>query len=242
MDKASNCEPLISRLKGIREIMMAHHAAGSLLPSAAKGAEREVLIREFLAKVFPPPFRFGSGAVIDSTGSMSGQLDVVVEFPFFPSFPTPGAAERLYLAESIAFVIEVKSNLSSQWDEVERSVEKLRPLRRSWRASLQHSPDGGLSLEDASTSRIPFVAVGYRGYATVESLDQRLQSTVEEKRPDATLVLESGAYICTLTEARRFGHEGLFALCTDAAYFATNVLVAHPDFRGYFGGHDEKAG
>lgn len=235
MAKESRADPLMSRLAAIREIMMAHHAAGSRLPSAAKGTEREALIREFLAKVFPSPFRFGTGAVIDSTGAMSGQLDVVVEFPFFPSFPTPGAPERLYLAESIAFVIEVKSDLSSQWDDVGRSVEKLRPLRRLWRASLQYSQDGGLSLEDATTSRIPFVAVGYRGYATVESLDSRLQSTAEEKRPDAALVFESGAYTCNLTGTRAFGPAGLFALCADASYFATNVLVAHPDFRGYFG-------
>jgi hypothetical protein len=38
---------------------------------------------------------------------MSGQLDIVIELPFLPSFPTPGANERLYLAESVALAIEV---------------------------------------------------------------------------------------------------------------------------------------
>ena len=96
---------LVERLEGIRQILMAHHAAGTLLPNASKGTERETLLREFLVKVFPPPFRFGSGAIIDQSGCISGQLDVVAGFPFFPSFPTPGTAERLYLAESVSFVL-----------------------------------------------------------------------------------------------------------------------------------------
>ena len=58
---------------------MAHHRATKLLPNAAKGDGREVLVREFLAKVFPASYRFGSGAVTDATGNLSGQLDVIVE-------------------------------------------------------------------------------------------------------------------------------------------------------------------
>src|SRR5262249_51057451 len=112
-------QPLATRLEGIGKILMAHHAAGLLLPDAAKGTEREALFRDFFGNVFPPPFRFGSGAVIDNSGRMSGQLDIVAEFPFFPSFPTPGASERLYLAESVAFVIDVKSDLSKDWNDVE---------------------------------------------------------------------------------------------------------------------------
>jgi hypothetical protein len=108
------------RLDGIRQILLAHHVAGSGFPSSSKGAEREVLVREFLAKVFPPPYRFGSGAIVDSTGAQSGQLDVVVEFPFLPSFPTTGAPDRLYLVESVGAAIEVKSNLQTQWHQVRK--------------------------------------------------------------------------------------------------------------------------
>jgi hypothetical protein len=47
-------EQLVQRLEGIRQILMAHHSAGTLLPNASKGTERETLLREFLVKVFPP--------------------------------------------------------------------------------------------------------------------------------------------------------------------------------------------
>jgi hypothetical protein len=44
---------LVQRLEGIRQILMAHHSAGTLLPNASKGTEREALLREFLVRYFP---------------------------------------------------------------------------------------------------------------------------------------------------------------------------------------------
>jgi hypothetical protein len=224
---------LVQRLEGIRQILMAHHSAGALLPDASKGMERETLLREFLIKVFPPPFRFGSGAIIDQFGRISGQLDVVAEFPFFPSFPTPGAAERLYLAESVSFVAEVKSDLAAQWSQVEKTGESLLPLRRKWSGHLRFEAGGRLETANASISRIPFVAIGFRGYQSVETLERKLLATEESKRPDSALVLESGVYVGLLTGVRGSGVMGLFEFCIEAAHFATNVLTAVPDFRGY---------
>lgn len=241
MAAPQHSEQLVQRLEGIRQILLAHHSAGAMLPNASKGNERETLVREFLTKVFPPPFRFGTGAVIDQSGKTSGQLDVVAEFPFFPSFPTPGAAERLYLAESISFVIEVKSDLAAQWSQVEQSAEALLPLRRAWRAHLSFH-DGALEITDASVSRIPFVAVGFRGYKSINTLEQKLKETPESKRPDAALVIESGAYVGLMTDVRGIGAAGLFQFCVEAAYFATNVLTAHPDFTGYFKADANAAG
>lgn len=54
-------EQIKARLKGIQEVLMAHYRATARLPNAAKGDEREVLVREFLEKVFPAPYRFGCG-------------------------------------------------------------------------------------------------------------------------------------------------------------------------------------
>ena len=68
--------PLITRcsleLEGIKEVLLAHHLAGARLPSASKGSDREVLVREFLSQVFPPQFRFGTGAIVDASKNMTG--------------------------------------------------------------------------------------------------------------------------------------------------------------------------
>ena len=67
---------LEERLKGIRKILKAHYDAGLSLPAAAKGAEREVLVKEFLSKVFPAPYRFGCGAVTNGGYDHIGSHDV----------------------------------------------------------------------------------------------------------------------------------------------------------------------
>ena len=49
------------------------------MPNASKGSERERFVSDYLQTLFPLPYRFGSGAITDATGALSGQLDVVVE-------------------------------------------------------------------------------------------------------------------------------------------------------------------
>jgi len=217
---------------------MAHHRATALLPNAAKGDEREVLVREFLEKVFPAPYRFGCGAITDADERVSGQLDVIVEWPFFASFPAPLGINRLYLAESTAFVIEVKSNLSSQWGEVENTARQLRPLHRSWQAHIALNPAGtDFDFVGPSLSRIAFVTVGFTGYQTVETLKQKVQTTPEESRPDAALVVESGAYVSWRFTAA--GELGLFAFCLDGSHLARNILFAEPNLTKYLSDRTE---
>ena len=226
---------LRERVEGIQKILMAHHAAGVRLPTACKGSEREILVREFLAKVLPPPFRFGTGMVMDSEGRMSGQLDIVVEFPFLPSFPTPGAPERVYLADSVAFVVEVKSNLSTQWGQVEDKAAQMAPLRRNWTQHWHYGPRGYPESPGPKESQIPFIAVGFEGFATANSLKRKIASIRSPSRVHGAAVVESGAYACTVqgTTPKAEGVGGLFALCVDAAYLARNVIIAQPELSGY---------
>src|SRR5690606_14670733 len=122
---------VIQRLHGIQQILLGVHAAGGSTSNATKGREREAFIDRFLSGIFPAPFRFGSGDITDQSGARSGQIDVVVEYPFLPSLPVVGGGqERLYFAEGVAVAIEVKSNLASQWDEVLSTARQLAPLRR----------------------------------------------------------------------------------------------------------------
>lgn len=229
-------EHLKVRLKGIQEILMAHHRATVLLSNPAKGAEREVLVRDFLERVFPAPYRFGSGTVIDSKGRRSGQLDIVVEWPFFASFPGPLGNQRLYLADSVAFVIEVKSDLISEWDDLMSEISQLRVLERRWAG---HTPIGKKFSADvdytsgspATVSGIPSIAVGPSGHKTLDGLQKRLQSTPTNACPDAALVIESGAFSGWGHDA--IGEEGLFAFCIVGSEFARNVLVAEPDLTPY---------
>lgn len=229
-------EQLKARVNGIREGLMAHYHATRLLPNAAKGDEREALVGGFFERVFPAPYRFGRGAITDASGAISGQLDSIVEWPFFASFPGPLGIDRFYVAESVAFVIEVKSDLRTQWEQVRNTVRQVRPLRRHWRTYI------ALNAERTDTeflgptiSRIPSVAVGYTGFDNIEALQARMSATPEGERPDAALVIDSGAYVSPYSTAAT-GEEGLFSFCMDCSYFVRNVLFAEPDLALYVSG------
>jgi len=132
-------EEFSTRLAGVWQTLVALHASGAAMSSASSGREREQFVDEFLTKVLPPAYRIGSGDVIDSFGRKTGQQDVVVEFSFLPTLPAVAGKERLYLAEGVAALVEVKSSLASEWEDVKRKSSAVKSLRRVFRAQgLRH--------------------------------------------------------------------------------------------------------
>jgi len=164
-------------------MLKAVHQSSSGLSTATTGTERSAFIDGFLSGVLPAPFRFGTGDATDKSGKRSGQLDVVVENPFCPSLPIVGGGQiRLYLAEAVAAVVEVKSNVEKQWPQVLETAAKLKPLRRQLR--------GYAYVGRPPTERIPFFAVGYEGWKHQETLKAKLgEGTI-----DGILVIDPGVF------------------------------------------------
>lgn len=214
---------LIQRLTGIQQALMAQHLGGRGLPNAAIGSERETFLREFMQKVFPSHRRFATGAITDSNGLLSGQVDIAIEFGFVPSFPMPGTEERLLLAESVACVVEVKSDLIGQWNQVRDTTRKVRELRRHLNPIMMMG--GPLS------EHIPSIAVGYTGHNTVEALQNRLDETPEAERPDAALVIQSGSFVGFGMTAT--GAFGLYGLCLGINVLFSQVGFVAPDLTAY---------
>jgi hypothetical protein len=196
-------EALRQRMTGIQHGLMATYEASLPLPNAAKGSEREAFLRDYLEKLYPASNRFSSGAITDSSGHLSGQVDIAVEQPFCPSFPSTLGDERLLLAESVAAVIEVKSDVQSQWSQACNTVQKVKSLQRQYGASIGF---GSISLD-----KIPCAVVGYKGFGTGAALDEKLKGTAESSRPDAVLTIESGVFIGGGISAT--GWMGLYCLC-----------------------------
>lgn len=161
-------EHIAKRLAGIQQILMGAHQAGFSISSASKGREREAFINLFVNQIFPSQFRFGSGDITDSSNNKSGQMDVVIEYPFLPSLPVVvGNSPRLYLAEGVAAVIEVKSNIMDQWPEVVATAKQLCKLQRTFGATI--------SMGNLPKQRIPLYAVGYDGWKKMETLKERIE-------------------------------------------------------------------
>ena len=155
---------------------------------ASKGFERELFVSGLLSQVFPSHYRFASGDIVDRQGQSSGQVDIVLEYPSGFSFPVYPDGPRLFLAESVACVIEVKSNLSSQWEQVLQKVSKVAELKRRFtKQTLEEIAEEFLSGEverregddheglaatamrlagylDSDVAAIPFYVVGFQGW------------------------------------------------------------------------------
>lgn len=223
-------EHLQSRLIGIQASLNAHHLGGVGMPSATKGSERENFLRDFLQQVYPSHYRFSRGAITDSEGKRSGQIDIALENPVLPSFPLPGSSgDRLILAEAVAAVIEVKSDLSSQWSQVEDTCQSLKRLVRN--AHSGQVRYGAFMGVPPKITTIPLIAVGYTGYKTEESLAARISKTEFHSRPDIAIVLDSGAFWSPTGSA--CGVLGLYALCISISDFMASCIVSNDDLSSY---------
>lgn len=167
-------------------MLLGAHAANKSLSSSTKGVERQTFIDSFLSQVLPNHFRFGTGDATDRAGARSGQLDVVVEYPFVPSLPIVGSEKtRLYLAEGVSAVIEVKSDVAGQWTEVESTVRQLSQLKRQY--------GSGVSFGPQATPHIPFFVVGFTGWKNVDTVKSKLSPGMVE----GVLVIDSLLFAST---------------------------------------------
>lgn len=159
-----------TRLEALRKMMLAAFEAGKGTSSASKGLERELFLQKILKSVLPPHVRFGTGDIIDAEKRTSGQVDIVLESTLSLSFPALEEGPRLYLAEGVVAAIEVKSNLKTQWREVQRKVDSLKALHR--RTSIDRHRD---TLEALRMAREVHAALG----KNPEGLDRQIERHIQ---------------------------------------------------------------
>jgi len=211
---------LEQRLLGIQTILNGVHAAGASMSNTSKGRERESFINRFLCEVFPTPFRFGSGDITDKSGQRSGQMDVVVEYPFTPSLPLVGPdSTRLYLAEGVAAVIEVKSDVAAQWDEVVSAAKRLRPLKRQFAGAMSMGPPPG--------PQIPLFAVGFKGWKDKEAV----QTKVDPELVQGVLVVDPGVFVSSpeYRQVNAIDHWALWGFISSLHWAMSRLVSASAD-------------
>jgi hypothetical protein len=202
---------LESRLEGIFKYLWNSFETGNQMSGATKGTERELFIKGFLSQVFPSHYRFSSGDVTDSHNHRSGQVDIVLEYPQSFSFPFYPDGPRLFLAENVAAIIEVKSNIANQWDQVEEKAQKVRQIERIYSEQFYKSllekiqsindfpvPDEIIQeivnrskITNPANTRIPLIAVGFEGWKNLEAAQQKFRTG----SIDAIFVIESRYFI-----------------------------------------------
>ncbi|MDR3446724.1 DUF6602 domain-containing protein [Dyella sp.] len=218
------------RLLGLQALLTAVHTSGSLDASSVKGAEREWFIRYFWSEFFPAHHRMSSGQIVDSYKNDSGQVDIAIEFGFGPSFAL--GDQRLYLAESVAAVIEVKSNLANQWPDVLKKASDVKKLKRDIAYIQAHDKSG----DSKDLEEIPFIVVGYDGYGDLGVLRQKLsEANNQREKPliDAALSIKNGAFLTSDGSLQASGGHSLLGLCAFVVKQISGVSRVLPSFDRY---------
>ena len=98
-------------IRGIGNMLGMSHTVGDLENSGVMGLLREVLLASLIEPLLVPPYKAGTGVIVDSRGHQSGQCDIIVwdDSIFRPVYSVRGAG--IYAIESVVLVVEVKSTL-----------------------------------------------------------------------------------------------------------------------------------
>lgn len=212
---------LINRLNCLLDISRSIHHAGKNLSNATIGIEREFFINHILNMIIAPPFRLGSGDITDSEGNKSGQMDMVIEYGNAISFPMISPeSPRLYMAEGVCAVIEIKSDLVKQWNQVVESHKKLVSVKRRMKPLIRF---GEIS------ETIPYIVVAFEGWTTEETLKNKLN----ESGIDGILILDSALYQSKIGNSG-CGAGALLAFLAHLQHYLGNIISATTDFESYF--------
>lgn len=186
------------RLTGLLATLQTIGETTFLNSSAVKGAARATFVNNFLKQVIPTNLRIcTNGEVTDISGNITGELDVIIENGLFPSLPLTNIdLGRLYFAEGVAAVIEVKSNLVSQWNEVMSTGHRLFDIRRQLAGGTYSSrntsvlnviPNMDVSADNLGRVeptgpqkmqyQIPYIVVGYTGWDTIATIQNKIHES-----------------------------------------------------------------
>ncbi|MEX0518313.1 DUF6602 domain-containing protein [Raoultella planticola] len=188
---------LFKRLAGVLEVLNANNIAGSHDPSAVKGEARSKFINDYLKNAIPNGLRISTnGVIIDNQNNSTGELDIIIENGFFPNIPYVGAdSARLFFAEGVSAVIEVKSNISGQWNEAISTGSKLQKITRNFsNTSVSNANGTNITILNTTVSnrslgkiapppkfnllkKVPYFVAGYSGWEKIETLQAKLDES-----------------------------------------------------------------
>jgi hypothetical protein len=218
------------RIQSILETLKAAHAGGADVSTPTMGRDRELFINMVLSNIISVPFRLGTGDIVDRNDKKSRQADIVIEYANTLSFPSiyPHSA-RLYLAESVCAVVEIKSTLSTQWPHIKDAAAALHELDREVGEIASVGPP--------PPSKIPLFVVGYTGWVEAKTALDNLEKINAHGHVLVSGILQIDP--CFYVGAKPFsdhsfiGPEGLFGFLLSIEQLTSSVISTKPPFSGY---------
>ncbi|MFW0786399.1 DUF6602 domain-containing protein [Gordonia sp. CPCC 206044] len=141
-----------------------------------KGRENEVSLARVLERLVPSKYGIGSGLLIDSEGSYSKQMDIVVYDHSEEPALLAQTNQVLFPVENVRLCIEVKTTADKE--EIEDAVKKMASVR-----------------DLKSTGTHPYFAfVGYQASQKAATIAGHLKSGDQDNRLDFACILQLGMF------------------------------------------------
>lgn len=99
------------------------------------GENREDIVRDFLKNYIPPAFGIDTGLILSKEGEFSNQADLVIFDQLYNNPLYPTSTNKVFLAEAIYAMIEVKTHLNPE--SIKDSVEKCKRFKKLNRSYSQ---------------------------------------------------------------------------------------------------------
>jgi hypothetical protein len=129
------------------------------------------LVKAFLEKYFPFPYRVTKGNIIDSYNLRSNSIDCIILNPSHPYTIDPkNDSASIIFADGVDFAIEVKPDLANR-NEIERSLGQIRSVKKLRRKRSALLTEFGISDIIVETSkRIPTFIFANKTYVDLRLL------------------------------------------------------------------------
>lgn len=162
--------------------------------SGEKGEEAQDILIKFLNAYLPKRFTAASGIIIDKNDKLSKQTDVIIYDSFSSPVYRSSHKTQIVPNDSVACVIEVKSNLDST--DLKDAIEKVASCKTLYKRGFEdvdQLPTGST----ASNSDTLGIVFGYDSRTKLETLGKTYKEVISgydsNLWPDAIIVLDKGA-------------------------------------------------
>lgn len=158
-----------------QELYGAYKTSAALGHSVAKGNERELIASQFLSQHMPSAVEVSQGILIDQdtvdfsllTQTTSPQLDLLLVISNLPHMTLYGGS-KMFFAESVIAVIEVKTELSvSGIDGILQHCRKVKERRRQVLGIYWRESD---DLTSGPSEKVPYYVIAFDSSKNAEEI------------------------------------------------------------------------
>lgn len=172
---------------------------------------REEVVKKFLVKYFPFPFRVVKGNIIDSYGNRSNSIDCIVLNPSHPYTINPDNEKAsIIFADGVDYAIEVKPDFANK-KEIERGLRQLQSVKKLIRKRSGLVGRSSAVLKE-NAKRIPAFIFADETYADIKTLisnitDYYVANSIPKREQFDLIVINNRAIIFNCGENTYF-HPG----------------------------------